>query len=179
MQPFSKKVAVSQLTTSLKRKLSQFFSCKLWQSFRIMFYRAPHSDCFCCYFIVQQSRSSPPDLFLGKKVLKICGKFIEIALRHGCSVNLQHIFRTPFPKSTPRGLFLLLYSAVIHRTTKVRWRELNRFWIVLNKPKCELYLSFGSLSQHESQCCKRANLKTGVSRKQNTPNLPNKRNKIK
>ena len=95
------------------------------------------------------------------------------------SLNLQHIFRTPFPKSTPRGLFLLLYSAVIHRATKVRWRELNLFWIVLNKPKCELYLSFGSLSQHESQCCKRANLKTGVSRKQNTPNLPNKRNKIK
>ena len=62
-------------------------------------------------------RSSHPEMFLGNGVLKICGKFtgehpcrsvisikllsnfIEIALRHGRSpVNLQHIFRTAFPK---------------------------------------------------------------------------------
>ena len=72
-------------------------------------------------------RSSHPDLFLGKGVLKICSKFtvkhpcqsaisikllcnfIEIALRHGCSpVNLLHIFRTPFPKNT--SWWLLLYN---------------------------------------------------------------------
>ena len=60
-------------------------------------------------------RSSPPEVFLGKGVLKICSKFtgehpcrsvisikllcnfIKIALRHGCSpVNLLHIFRTTF-----------------------------------------------------------------------------------
>ena len=71
------------------------------------------------------SRSSPPEVFLGKGVLKICNRFtgehpwrsaisiklksnfIEIALRHGCcSVNLLHIFRTPFPKNTSGGLFL-------------------------------------------------------------------------
>ena len=59
-----------------------------------------------------QSRSSHPEVLLGKGVLKICNKctgdhpcrsaisikllcnFIEIALRHGCSpVNLLHIFR--------------------------------------------------------------------------------------
>ena len=59
-------------------------------------------------------RSSPPEVFLGKGVLKLCIKFtrehpcqsvisinllcnfIEITLRHGCSpVNLLHIFRTP------------------------------------------------------------------------------------
>ena len=63
------------------------------------------------------SRSSHPDVFLAKVVLKICSKFtgehpcrsvisikllcnfIEIALRHGCSsVNLMHIFRIPFLK---------------------------------------------------------------------------------
>ena len=66
----------------------------------------------------REYRSSPPEVFLGKGVLKICSKFtgeiyrrtpmpkcdlnfIEIALRHECSpVNLLHIFRTPFPKNT-------------------------------------------------------------------------------
>ena len=33
--------------------------------------------------------------------------FIEIALRHGCSlVNLLHIFRTPFSKNTFGRIFL-------------------------------------------------------------------------
>ena len=64
-------------------------------------------------------RSSQPGVFLAKFILKICSKctgdhpcrrvismnlqsnFIEITLRHGCSpVNLLHIFRTLFTKST-------------------------------------------------------------------------------
>ena len=72
-----------------------------------------------------RSRSSHPEVFLVKGVLKICSRFtgeypyqsaisikllcnfIEIALRNGCShVNLLHIFRTPFPKSTSGWLFL-------------------------------------------------------------------------
>ena len=33
--------------------------------------------------------------------------FFEITLRDGCSpVNLLHVFRTPFPKNTYRGLLL-------------------------------------------------------------------------
>ena len=67
-------------------------------------------------------RSSHPEVFLRKGVLEICskftgehpcrggisitlnGNFIEITLRHGCSpVNLQHIFRTPFPRNTHLG----------------------------------------------------------------------------
>ena len=73
-------------------------------------------------------RSSRPEVFLGKGVLKICSKFtehpcrsvisikllwnfIEVARRHGCSpVNLLHIFRTPFPKNTPGRLLLMLYK---------------------------------------------------------------------
>ena len=34
-------------------------------------------------------------------------------VRHGCSsVNLMHIFRTPFPKNTSEGLFLHSYSFI-------------------------------------------------------------------
>ena len=70
-------------------------------------------------------RSSHPEVFLGKSILKICSKFtgehpcrsaisskllcnfLEITLRQECSpVNLLHIFRTPFPKNTSDGLLL-------------------------------------------------------------------------
>ena len=38
---------------------------------------------------------------------KVARNFIEITFRHGCSpVNLLHIFRTPFPKSTSGWLLL-------------------------------------------------------------------------
>ena len=66
-----------------------------------------------------------PEVFLGKAVLKICGKFtgehpcqsvisikllcifIEITLRHGCSpVDLLQIFRTPFHKNSFESLLL-------------------------------------------------------------------------
>ena len=68
-------------------------------------------------------RSSPLELFLGKDILKIGSKFtgeqpcqsvisiklLEIALGHGCSpVNLLHIFRTPFCKSTYGELLLII-----------------------------------------------------------------------
>ena len=75
--------------------------------------------------LLQIFRSSPPEVFLGKGVLKICTKFtgehlcrsvistklhssfIKIALRRRCSpVNLMHIFRTPFLKNTFEGLLL-------------------------------------------------------------------------
>ena len=75
------------------------------------------------------SRCSPPQIFLGKGVLKICSKFtgerlyrsvistkllsnfIEITLWHGfSSVNLLHNFRKPFPRNTSGGLLLHLFS---------------------------------------------------------------------
>ena len=74
-------------------------------------------------------RSSSPEVFLVKGVLKICSKFtgehpsrnvisikllcnfLEITLQHGYSpVNLLHIFRTPFPKNTPGRLLLQQYK---------------------------------------------------------------------
>ena len=72
-------------------------------------------------------RSSRSEVFLVKRVLKICSKFtgehpcrsgisikllcnfIEITLWHGCSpVNLLNIFRTRFSKNTSGGLLLLV-----------------------------------------------------------------------
>ena len=76
---------------------------------------------------LQLVRSSHPEVFLEKLVLKICSKFteehpcrsgisiklqsnlIEITLRHGCSpVHLLHFFRTPFPENTSGWLFSLV-----------------------------------------------------------------------
>ena len=75
--------------------------------------------------IVKTNRSSRPEMFCEKGVLKICSKFtgehpcrsaisikllcnfIEIALWHGCSpVNLPHIFRITFLKNTAGRLLL-------------------------------------------------------------------------
>ena len=75
--------------------------------------------------LFKKIRSSRPEVFLRKGVLKICSKFtgeypcwsvisiilqnnfIEIALCHGCSpVNLLHILRTPFPRNTSGWLLL-------------------------------------------------------------------------
>ena len=86
----------------------------------------------CCILFVWSSshsiiifRSSHPEVFLEKGVLKIRSKFtgehtcrcviparflckfIEFSFWHGHSpVNLQHIFRTPFPKNTSGWLLL-------------------------------------------------------------------------
>ena len=83
------------------------------------------SHLFIEYMVDLKYISSHPEVFLGKAVLKICCKFtgehpcrsvilikllcnfIEITLRHGWSpVNLQHIFRTAFPKNTSGRLHL-------------------------------------------------------------------------
>ena len=78
-------------------------------------------------------RSSHPDLFLGKGVLKICSKFtgehptllkklywkllcnfIEITFRRGCSpVKLLHAFRPPFLKNTSERLLLYIQTCLI------------------------------------------------------------------
>ena len=93
-------------------------------------------------------RSSPPEAFLGKVVLKICSKFtaehscrnaisiklqsnfIEIALRHGCSsVNLLHIFRTPFTRNTSG--WLLLNVGNVQPTYFKIWLKTLTFLMVL------------------------------------------------
>ena len=87
-------------------------------------------------------RSSFPEVFLWKGILKMCNKFttehlcqsvisikllcnfIEIALWHGCSpVNLLHIFRTPLSKNTC-GRLLRLFVFI------KAWK-----WIEKTRPK--------------------------------------------
>ena len=60
----------------------------------------------------QRDRSSPSEVFLEKDVLNICSKFTGehtlywIALRYRCSpVNLLHIFRTFFLRTSFKGCF--------------------------------------------------------------------------
>ena len=73
------------------------------------------------------SRSSTPEVFLGKGVLKICSKiyrrtfmlkcdfnFIEITLLHKFStVNLFHIFRTHFYENTSGGLLFHIWLPTV------------------------------------------------------------------
>ena len=85
-----------------------------------------HCSCLTRFWIhlcvIHLIRSSHPEVFLGKSVLRICSRstgehtcrsakllcnFIEITLWHGCSsVNLLHIFRTAFLKNTSGRLLL-------------------------------------------------------------------------
>ena len=54
---------------------------------------------------------------------KVASNFIEITLSHGCSpVNLQHIFRTHFPKNTSG--WLLLASSNENKKMKNRIKKL-------------------------------------------------------
>ena len=46
--------------------------------------------------------------------IKLLCNFIEIALRHLSSLNLQHIFRTPFSKNTSGGCFRILELHVVN-----------------------------------------------------------------
>ena len=106
------------------------------------------------FWHARHSRSSPPEVFLRKYVVKICSKFraehpcrsvisikllcnfIEIALRHRCSpVNLLHIFRTPFPKNTSRWLLLALGHSSHSRYSG------TRSTMALNALKAAGYLS--------------------------------------
>ena len=104
------------------------------------------------YTGIPKFKSSHPEVFLRKAVLKICSKFkiehpcritiwinvlvcnfIEIALWNGCSlVNLLYIFRKAFLKNTPG--WLLLWIILIVRISP-QWasyagwntsRELNK-----------------------------------------------------
>ena len=97
------------------------------QDFFFLKNRFPHIWITLVFNILRSYfRSSHPELFFVKGVLKIYSKFtgdhprrsvvsinlrsnfIEITLRHGCSpVNLLHIFRTLLTKNTSERLLLL------------------------------------------------------------------------
>ena len=104
------------------------------------------------------SRSTHPEAFLGKGVLKICSKFtielpcqnaisiklesnvIEITLWHGFSaVNLLHIFRTTFLKNTSGWL---LPKTAIKTPEPHQWR-LSSVFIVNFEHIPHIFLVFG------------------------------------
>ena len=100
------------------------------------------------------SEATPPEMFLGKDVLKTCSKFteeypcqsvisiklqsnfIEIALWHVCSpATLQHIFRTRFPMNNSGRLLLLTfvsyrmfwkYIQIMYTNSSSDWENLIR-----------------------------------------------------
>ena len=79
---------------------NNFFSC-VWS-----LCRRKRSECLFLKICNKFTKEHPCRSEISKKLL--C-KFLEIALRHGCSpVTLLHIFRTPLPESTSG--WLLLYS---------------------------------------------------------------------
>ena len=104
------------------------FSWKMWRKkwpySHSIIYKISQSE--ICVREDSCDRSSYPEVFSRKNVLKICSKFtgellcrsvisikllcnfIDFALQHGCSfVNLLHIFRTPFPRNFSGWLLLL------------------------------------------------------------------------
>ena len=114
-------------------------------------------------------RSSRLEVFLGKGVLKICGKFtgehpwlsvisikllcnfMEITLRHGCSpVNSLHIFRTRFLKNTCGRLLLFLTEMYGVRTpiNPVNFCSLQK-----TSPLCFYWMTKNNRIW-EKRCCK-------------------------
>ena len=108
------------------------------------------------------NRSSYPEKFLGKGVLKICSKFakehpcwsaksiklqsnfIEITLRHGSSpVNLLHIFRTFFLENTSGWLLLSQESSRTHIS----------LWDILKMIECEYGHFFRHIFQEKVPFC--------------------------
>ena len=70
--------------------------------------------------------------------INLQSNFIKITLRHGCSpVNLQHIFRTPFPKSTSEWLLLIKYFSIkwchtcIYLTYRMKNFLLNTYYTLI------------------------------------------------
>ena len=114
--------------------------------------------------ILRQSRSNPSEVFLEKGVLKICSKFTgEHPWR---SVNLLHIFRTPFPKNTSEWLLLVViqrYSFLFQSNQKLTKNSLkfhHKFRITIkSKSECikgsnirKKYLRLYQKSNHDIQC---------------------------
>ena len=113
------------------------------------------------YFKLLLFRSSHPEVFYEKGVLKICSKFtreqpcrsvisikllcnvIEITLPHGCSpVNFLHIFRPPFRKDTSGRL--LLYYCYFYHSTYILFLKLlcSMYGIQQSFPSKKLYIEY-------------------------------------
>ena len=68
-------------------------------------------------------RTNRPEVFLEKGVLKLCSKFTgEHPCRSVISINLLHIFRTPFPRKTT-GRLLLKAKCVAFSVSKSHHKQ--------------------------------------------------------
>ena len=90
-------------------------------------------------------RSSQPEVFLGKGVLKIFSgftgehscwsvlcNFIETTLRYGSSpVNLLNIFRKPFSKNTSGGIATQGFNELTAENFAARLKQANLIWLNL------------------------------------------------
>ena len=82
---------------------------------------------------------------------KLQSNFIEITFRHGCSpVDLQHIFRTPFPRNTSRWLLLTFWKVLFRRKDAAldkisKFCQIFHFW-----PMSKLSLDFASFCSQVS-----------------------------
>ena len=146
-------------TSTSQFKLSFFFTCKITKLHCQKHYDRNYQVCFGKVGNLKSAiyRSSSPELFFGKGVLKICSKVtaeqpcrsvISIKMKatflksHGCSpVNLLHIFRTHFYKNTYEGLLLNLlflfmfeithnYNFIIHgQYMRNMWNRYEMYFV--------------------------------------------------
>ena len=92
---------------------NNFFSC-VWS-----LCRRKRSECLFLKICNKFTKEHPCRSEISKKLL--C-KFLEIALRHGCSpVTLLHIFRAPFLKNTSGWLLLksIMVVCLVHYCIKL------------------------------------------------------------
>ena len=92
---------------------NNFFSC-VWSKCR-----RKRSECLFLKICNKFTKEHPCRSEISKKLL--C-KFLEIALRHGCSpVTLLHIFRAPFLKNTSGWLLLksIMVVCLVHYCIKL------------------------------------------------------------
>ena len=122
------------------------------------------------------TRSSPPDVFFGKDVLKMCGKFtrehscgsvisikllcnfIEITPRHLCfPVNLLHNFRTPFLKGQiwkaasglGESVILRLWNTYIQLSVIIYlWITISQLFVIFNNIRAT-----GALNKNRLRTC--------------------------
>ena len=64
--------------------------------------------------------------------IKLQNIFIEITLWHGsCPVTLLHIFRTPFPKNTSGGRFLVFFpKQLILSESTINIFQINKYFYI-------------------------------------------------
>ena len=75
-----------------------------------------------------QDRSSRPEVFLGKGVLKICSKFTE---EHPCRSAISMKMQSSFPKNTSGWLLLTRTSlSCMYIFVLVTWRYVKQLWLL-------------------------------------------------